>query len=64
MLLDKTARNTSFEFTVKTFTREKDGRGAHLAVIDNHAGDMQCQSIYAKQMNFLQSIKLMVAPTP
>ena len=39
-------RNTSIESTVKSFDRTKDGRGAYLAIIANHAGDTKYRAIY------------------
>ena len=37
--------------------RKKDGRGAYLAIIANHAGDTKYRSIYKKKMFVLQNIK-------
>ena len=56
-LVEKACRNTTMESTVKSFARKKDGRGAYLAVIANHAGDTKYRSIYKKKMFVLQNIK-------
>ena len=56
-LVEKACRNTTVESTVKSFARKKDGRGAYLAVIANHAGDTKYRSIYKKKMFVLQNIK-------
>ena len=37
--IEKVSRGTSIESTVKAFFRRKDGRGAYLALIANHAED-------------------------
>ena len=39
MKIEEAVRGTSVKSTVKTFARQKDGRGAYLALISNHAGD-------------------------
>ena len=57
MLLERAARNTSVESTIKAFARKKDGRAAYLAVIANHAGDTKYRAIHKKRMNLLQNIK-------
>ena len=57
ILVEKAARNTSIESTVKSFARTKDGRGAFLAIIANHAGETKYRSIHKKRMNLLQNIK-------
>ena len=57
MLIEKAARNTSVESTVKAFARKKDGRGAYLAVMANHAGDTKYRAIHKRSTNLLQSIK-------
>ena len=57
MKIEKAARGTSVESTVKTFSRRKDGRGAYLALIANHAGDTKYRAILKKKMNLLQNIK-------
>ena len=57
MLIEKSARNTSVESTVKAFARKKDGRGAYQAAVGNHAGESKYRSIYKKRMNFIQNIK-------
>ncbi len=55
--IEKASRGTSVESTVKAFSRRKDGRGAYLALIANHAGDTKYRAIHKKRMNLLQSIK-------
>lgn len=57
MLIEKAARGTSVESTIKGFARRKDGRGAFLALIANHAGDVKYRSIMKKKMHLLQNIK-------
>ena len=57
MLIEKAARGTSVESTVKTFARRKDGRAAFLALIANHAGDAKYRSIVKKRLHLLQNIK-------
>ena len=44
------------EYTYKTFSRRKYGRGYFLALITNHAGDTKYSSILKKRMNLLQTI--------
>ena len=56
-LIEKAARNTSVESTVKAFARTKDGRGAFKAIVSNHAGETKYRAIYKKRMNLLQNIK-------
>ena len=55
--IEKASRGTSVESTVKAFSRRKDGRGAYLALIANHAGDTKYRAIHKKRMNLLQGIK-------
>ena len=55
--IEKASRGTSVESTVKAFSRRKDGRGAYLALIANHAGDTKYRAIHKKRMNLLQVIK-------
>ena len=43
--IEKASRGTSVESTVKAFSRRKDGRGAYLAFIANHAGDTKYRAI-------------------
>ena len=57
MKIEKASRGTSVESTVKSFARRKDGRGAFLALIANHAGDTKYRAILKKRMNLLQNIK-------
>ena len=57
LAIEKAARGTSVESTVKTFARKKDGRGAYLALIANHAGDSKYRSIVKRRMNMLQNVK-------
>ena len=51
------ARGTSVESTIKPFSRRKDGRGAFLALIANHAGDVKYRAIAKKRQNLPQTIK-------
>ena len=55
--IEKASRGTSVESTVKAFSRRKDGRGAYLALIANHAGDTKYRAIHKKRMTLLQGIK-------
>ena len=55
--IEKASRGTSVESTVKAFSRRKDGRGAYLALIANHAGDTKYRAILKKRMTLLQSTK-------
>ena len=57
MKIEKATRGTSVESTVKSFSRRKDGRGAFLALIANHAGDTKYRAILKKRMTLLQTIK-------
>ena len=57
LLIEKASRNTSVESTVKAFARTKDGRGAFLAIIKNHAGETKYRAIHKKRMNLLQNVK-------
>ena len=55
--VEEAARGTSCESTIKAFSRKKDGRGAYLALISNHAGDAKYRAIAKKRQNLLQNIK-------
>jgi hypothetical protein len=57
MMIEKSSRGTSVESTIKGFAHRKDGRGAFLALIANHAGDVKYRAIMKKKMNLLQNIK-------
>ena len=57
MKVEKATRGTSVESTVKAFSRRKDGRGAFLALVANHAGDTKYRAILKKHTNLLQNIK-------
>lgn len=57
MKIEEAARGTKVESTIKSFARRKDGRGAYLALVANHAGTTKYRSIMKKRMNFLQNIK-------
>ena len=57
MKIEQATRGTSVESTVKAFSRRKDGRGAYLAIVANHAGDTKYRAILKKRMNLLQNIK-------
>ena len=57
MKVEKATHGTSIESTVKAFSRRKDGRGAFLALVANHAGDTKYRAILKKCMNLLQNIK-------
>ena len=55
--IEEAARRTSVESTIKRFSGRKDGRGAFLALISNHAGDVKYRAIAKKRQNLLQTIK-------
>ena len=57
MKIEKASRGKSVESTVKAFSRDKDWRGAFLALFANHAGDTKYPAILKKRMNLLQTIK-------
>ena len=57
MKIEKASRGTSVESTVKTFARLKNGRGAFLALIANHAGDQKYRAILKKRQHMLQNVK-------
>ena len=43
--IEEASRGTSVESTIKPFSRRKDGRGAFLALIANHDGDVKYRAI-------------------
>mmetsp|Transcript_4425 Transcript_4425/g.6467 ORF Transcript_4425/g.6467 Transcript_4425/m.6467 type:complete len:288 (-) Transcript_4425:435-1298(-) len=51
------SRGTSVESIVKVLSRRKDGHGAFLALIANHAGDIKYRAIHKKRMTLLHAIK-------
>ena len=55
--IEESVRGTSVESTLKSFSRTKDGRGAYLALISNHADATKYRNISKKRMNFLQNLK-------
>ena len=55
--IEEAARGTSVESTIKPFSRSKDDRGAFLALIANHAGDVKYRAIAKKRQNLPQTIK-------
>ena len=57
MMISTAVTGTSVESTIKSFSRRKDGRGAYLALISNHAGDAKYRTIVKTRMNLLQNIK-------
>jgi hypothetical protein len=57
MLISKAVTGTSVESTIRSFSRQKDGRGAYRALVANHAGDEKYRSIVKARMNLLQNIK-------
>ena len=57
MLISKAVAGTSVESTIKSFSRQKDGRAAYLALVANHAGDGKYRAIVKARMNLLQNIK-------
>ena len=57
MKIEEAVRGTSVESTIKSFSRAKNGRGAYLALISNHAGETKYRAIAKKSTNLLQNIK-------
>ena len=57
LLISRAVAGTSVESTIKSFSRQKDGRGAYLALAANHAGDTKYRGIVKSRMNLLQNIK-------
>ena len=57
MMISKAVTGTSVESTIKSFSRRKDGRGAYLALVSNHAGETKYRAIVKARMNLLQNIK-------
>ena len=55
--IEEVARGTSYESTIKAFSRRKDGKDAFLAQIANHVGDVKYRAITKKRQNLLQNIK-------
>ena len=55
--IEEAVRGTSVESTIKAFARQKDGRGAFLALSANHANDTKYRSISKKRMHLLQNVK-------
>ena len=54
--IEEVARGTSVELTIKPLSRSKDVRGAFLALIANHAGNVKYRAIEKKRQNPLQPI--------
>jgi hypothetical protein len=57
MMISKAVAGTSVESTIKSFSRQKDGRGAYKALVANHAGDEKYRAIVKSRMNLLQNVK-------
>ena len=57
MMISKAVTGISVESTIKSFSRQKDGRGAFQALISNHAGETKYCSVAKSWMNLLQNIK-------
>ena len=53
--LEEATRDTKFSTTIKSF--KKDGRGAYMALIAQHAGDDKWQDILRKGLHILHSQK-------
>jgi hypothetical protein len=56
-MISKAVAGTSIESTIKSFSRQKDGRGAYKALVANHAGDKKYRAIVKARMNLLQNVK-------
>lgn len=52
----ESVKGTTCESTIKPFMRTKDGRGAFLALLTNHAGDVKYRLLYKKSTKFLSSV--------
>lgn len=57
MMISKAAADTTIESTIKSFSCQKDGRGAFQAIVANHAGDTKYRAVAKARMNLLQNIK-------
>ena len=57
MKIYRAAKVTSVESTINTFYCHKDGRGAFLDLISNHADDTNYRVILKKRMNLLHNIQ-------
>ena len=57
MMISKAVAGTTIESTIKSFSRQKDGRGAFQAIVANHAGDTKYRAVAKARMNLLQNIK-------
>ena len=57
MIISTAVAGTTVESTIKTYARTKNGRGAFLALIANHAGDIKYRAIVKAHMHLLQNIK-------
>lgn len=57
MAISTAVAGTTVESTIKTYARTKNGRGAFLALIANHAGDIKYRAIVKARMHLLQNIK-------
>ena len=57
MMISKAVAGTSVESTIKSFSRQKDGRAAYRALVANHAGDEKYRAIVKARMDLLQNIK-------
>lgn len=55
--IEEAARGTSVESTIKPFARKKDGRGAFIALLSNHAGESKHHSIFKKRNTYLTTTK-------
>ena len=49
MKIEEAVRGSSVESTIKSFARQKDGRGAYLALVSNHAGTTKYRAIMKKR---------------
>ena len=57
MMISKAVTGTLVESTIKSFSRQKDGRGAFQALVSNHAGETKYRSVAKSRLNLLQNVK-------
>jgi len=56
-LLDEAFRDSDFAMTIKPYERRRDGRGAYLSVMSNHAGDDKWDRIIETAEAYVQKKK-------
>lgn len=53
--LEEATRGTTYSSSLKSYTRTKNGRGAYLAIISQHAGQDKWQTELTAQENFIKT---------